>query len=95
MVTHADVKITGPGRATLTQGGKQLSFRVLEPADAVLAIYPTDPPPKKTDISNKGTRMLGFEVRPEAKQTQRLVVQLVPASTTAASAPSITPLAEW
>ncbi|MBI4625566.1 MAG: heparinase II/III family protein [Verrucomicrobia bacterium] len=95
MVTHADVKITGPGRATLTQAGKHLSFRVLEPADAALAIYPTDPPPAKTDAGNKGTRMIGFEVRPGAQQAQRLVVQLVPASAAAASGPSITPLAEW
>jgi hypothetical protein len=95
MVTHADVTITGPGRATLTQAGKQLSFRVLEPADATLAIYPTDPPPAKTDARNKGTRMIGFEVHPEARQTLRLVVQLVPASAAAAGSPGITPLAEW
>lgn len=95
MVTQAEVTITGPGRATLTQAGKKLSFRVLEPANAVLAIYPTDPPPAKTDARNKGTRMIGFEVRPEAKQTQRLVVQLVPASAAAGNDLKISPLTEW
>ena len=41
--------------------------------------------------------MIGFEVRPEARHAQRLVVQLVPASAFAAASgsPGITPLAEW
>ncbi len=94
MVTHADVNVEGPGRATLTQAGKKLGFRVLEPADAGLKIYPTDPPPSDLDAGNKGTRMIGFEVQVPAGKSQRLVVQLVPQSTTAA-ATAIAPLAEW
>ena len=38
--------------------------------------------------------MIGFEVQVPAGQTQRLVVQLVPQSATAAT-PAIAPLAEW
>ena len=94
MVTHADVKVEGPGRATLAQAGKQLTFRVLEPAGAALKIYPTDPPPSDLDAPNRGTRMIGFEVQVPADQAQRLVVQLVPQSATVA-ATTITPLAEW
>ncbi len=94
MVTHADVKVEGPGLATLSQAGKKLAFRVLEPAGAAVKIYQTDPPPSALDARNGGTRMIGFEVQVPAGQTQRLVVQLVPQSATAAT-PAIAPLAEW
>jgi oligo-alginate lyase len=94
MVTRADVKVEGHGRATLTQSGKTLTFRVLEPADAKLAIYPTDPPPAPTDARNEGTRMIGFEFRVPAGKTQRLVVQLIPADATFTGA-ATTPLAHW
>jgi hypothetical protein len=62
MVTQAEVRIDGFGRATLSQAGRKLEFRVLEPASTPLEIYPTDPPPAATDSRNPGTRMLGFEV---------------------------------
>ena len=94
MVTRADVKIDGPGRATLTQQGRSLAFRVIEPAGATLAIYPTDPPPATTDARNGGTRLLGFEVRAAPGQSQRLIVQLIPGTPT--SAPTVpAPLAAW
>lgn len=94
MVTHADVQVAGSGRAALTQGGKRLELRVLEPAGAALKIYPTDPPPSPHDARNPGTRMVGFEVQVAAGQPQRFVVQLVPASTPG-EAPPVRPLAEW
>lgn len=94
MVTRADVRVDGQGHATLTQEGKHLRFRVLEPAGAALKIYPTDPPPAETDARNESTRMLGFEVVVAAGQAQRLVVQLEPGSSPAGDAP-VQPLAEW
>lgn len=94
MVTRADVQIDSAGCATLAQGGKKLSFRVIEPATATLKVYPTDPPPAKTDERNPGTRMLGFEVTVPAGAAQRLVVQLVPGSTTP-TAPAVQPLTAW
>lgn len=96
MLTRADVTIDGPGRATLQQQGRTLHFRVLEPAGATLAIYPTDPPPAPTDARNEGTRMIGFEVRAAPRSQLRLVVQLVPGDVTAApvSGPAA-PLATW
>jgi hypothetical protein len=94
MVTRSEVKIDGPGRATLTQDGKSLAFRVLEPANATLAVYPTDPPPAPTDARNAGTRMIGFEVRAPAQKAQRLVVQLVPADAIAIDE-AIVPLDQW
>ena len=94
MVTQAEVKIDGPGRAMLAQAGRQLEFRVAEPASAKLVIYPTDPPPAPTDARNPGTRILGFEITVPAGAAQRIVVRLVPAS---AKAESIVaqPLAQW
>jgi hypothetical protein len=94
MVTRADVKIEGPGRATLTPQGRTLAFRVVEPVGATLAIYPTDPPPAATDARNAGTRLLGFEVRAAPRQSQRLIVQLVPGEpSTTPTVPA--PLAAW
>lgn len=96
MVTRSEVKIDGPGRATLTLEGKKLAFRVLEPADATLKIYPTDPPPGPHDAPNPGTRLLGFEVAVSGNQTQRLLVELVPGSATPATArPPAQPLSQW
>lgn len=93
MVTRADVKIDGAGHATLTQEGKKLGFRVVEPAGAVVKIYPTDPPPAATDAPNPGTRMVGFEVAVGAGGAQRIVVQLVPRD--AGSVPAVRALADW
>jgi hypothetical protein len=94
MVTRAAVTVDGPGRATLAQEGKRLDFRVLEPGDAVVRIYPTDPPPSPLDARNEGTRMIGFEVRVPAGAARRVVVQLAPPGAAAAPLP-VTPLAAW
>jgi hypothetical protein len=94
MVTRADVKIDGPGQATLTQAGKTLGLRVVEPAGVGLKIYPTDPPPSVNDARNEGTRLLGFEVAMTARQAQRLVVHLAPGEAPA-QPPVVQPLPEW
>ena len=94
MVTRAEVTVDGAGRATLSQDGKRLAFRVVEPAGAVVKIYPTDPPPAATDARNPGTRMIGFEVAVTAGQTQRIVVQLAPGDGNG-KAPAVQAFAEW
>ncbi|MBE0659284.1 MAG: heparinase II/III family protein [Bryobacteraceae bacterium] len=94
MLTRADVRVDGPGRATLTRDGRTLEFRVVEPAGAVIRIYATDPPPAETDAPNPGTRMLGFEIDAPAGAARRVVVHLVP-QTAAASAVAVQPLSEW
>ena len=94
MVTFAEVHIDGPGRATLSQAGKRLTFRVLEPADATLQIYPTNPPPSPLDAPNEGTRLIGFETKAAANTTLRIVVQLVPGSAPHADT-AVRPLAQW
>jgi hypothetical protein len=94
MVTRADVTLEGAGRATLVQAGRRLRFQVIEPASAILEIFPTDPPPRATDASNEGTRMLGFKVGVSTEQFQRIVVRLALEGAPDSSLP-ITPLAEW
>lgn len=94
MVTRADVTLDRPGRATLRQEKQRLAFRVLEPAGATVAVYPTDPPPSPNDARNEGTRMIGFEVEVPAGTSQRLVVQLMPDGPDTPPAPA-TPLAAW
>ncbi len=94
MVTRAEVKVDGSGRATLSRDGKSLSFQVVEPANAVLKIYPTDPPPAATDAPNPGTRILGFELQVPAGAPTRLRVRLIPASAKPAALPA-QPLAAW
>jgi len=78
MVTRATVRLGIPGVATLEQGGKTLTLRVLEPAGATLEIFPTDPPPSPTDAANPGTRLVGFRVTAGPRASIRLVVQLEP-----------------
>lgn len=94
MVTRAEVAVDGAGHAVLTQDGKKLGFRVLEPAGAVVKIYQTDPPPAATDARNPGTRMIGFEVAVNAGEAKRVVVQLVPRDEKSSS-PSVQAFAEW
>lgn len=94
MLTRADVRIDGPGRATLTRDGRTLEFRVLEPAGAALKIYSTDPPPAETDAPNPGTRLIGFEIEASAGAPRRIVVHLLPQPAKATPLPP-QPLSEW
>jgi hypothetical protein len=94
MLTRVDVRIDGPGRACLTQNEQSLEFRVLEPAAAVLKIFPPHPPPSDFDAPNEGTRMIGFEVTVPAAEAQRLVVHLVPGSAAPAQV-DVAPLSAW
>lgn len=94
MVTKADVRVDGPGRATLTRDGRTLRFQVVEPAGAALRIYSTDPPPAETDAPNPGTRILGFEITAAPGEAQRIAVHLAlePAPPAAAD---LRPLSRW
>lgn len=94
MVTRAEVAVDGAGHAVLSQDGKKLGFRVLEPAGAVVKVYQTDPPPAATDAPNPGTRMIGFEVAVNAGEAKRIVVQLVPKDEKG-NVPAVQALAEW
>jgi len=92
MLTPAAVTVTAAGRAELAQKGKTLTFRVLEPAQAEVRIWSTDPP-TEFDAPNPGTRLVGFEVTVPAGTAQRIVVHLAPAGT--AGQVEIRPLPAW
>ena len=83
MVTRAAVRLGdtagSEASATLEQGGKTLTLRVLEPAGVTLEVFPTDPPPAPTDAANPGTRLVGFRIAASPRTSFRLVVQLEPA----------------
>lgn len=78
MVTRAEVRLDGAGRATLLRDGKRLALRVVEPAGVTLQIYATDPPPAATDAPNPGTQMVGFTVATPAGAARRIRVELAP-----------------
>ncbi len=96
MVTKAAVAVDGPGVATLSQQGKRLTFRVIEPTGMQVRIWPTDPPPRDFDARNEGSLLIGFEVVLPARSSQRLVVHLTPGTETSGT-PEIspTPMADW
>jgi hypothetical protein len=73
MVTRAEVRVTGPGRAELTREGKRLELTVAEPAGAVVEVWGLDPP-AAYDAPNPGARMVGFTVKVPAGQAARVGV---------------------
>jgi hypothetical protein len=83
MVTHARVRFEYERQAVLQQAGKQLSLRVLSPADARLQLFETAKPPHDYDAPNPGTRMIGFQVDIPSSTSTSLVVQLCPGNATA------------
>lgn len=93
MLTGAQADLQGD-RALLTSNGKRLELRVLEPANAKLEIYPTNPPPADYDAKNPGTQLVGFKVKMAATAKRRIVVLLTPGPASG-KAPEIKPLAEW
>jgi len=77
MVTKAKVTLDG-ATAVLQQAKQRLTLRVLEPADATLQLYDTATPKQPHDAANRGTRMVGFEVRLPPRSRHRLVVAFAP-----------------
>jgi len=77
MVTPAEVKINGSGTALLTQNGKSLQIKVVEPANAVITTWPTTPN-HDYDEANPGTIRVGFEVSIPANSKCSITVLLIP-----------------
>ena len=76
MLTRAEVEIVDPRRAALSQDGKRLGLRVVEPEGAQLELIQTADPPGEHDAPNLGTRMVGFTLTLEPGQSQALTVVL-------------------
>ena len=93
MTTDAKIEADGP-RAVLTQDGKELTARLLAPAEAAFAVESAaQKPPEKP---NKGVRRLMVRFK-AGKGPVRIAVLLAPTwpDGKAVRAPSIEPLEQW
>lgn len=77
MTTRAQVAPDGR-LAVLTRDGRRLELQVLEPADALCAVEPLDPPPRPYDARNPGVVQVVFRCTVPAGAAARLRVALVP-----------------
>lgn len=94
MLTPAEVKIETNGTATLTQKGKKLQLKVVEPANAVIKTWSTEPP-HEYDAANPGTTLVGFEVAIPANTKSNLTVLLIPEGAKIGTIKPIPALKEW
>ena len=93
MLTHADVTVTGNNTATLTRDGRQLFFRVDEPAGIRVTTWSSQPT-TDYDAANPGTILVGFEIYVPANASEILDVKLIPGSADTDAGFNKT-LAEW
>jgi hypothetical protein len=94
LLTPADVRITGKGRAELVKDGKRLVLHVQQPAGVALQTWSTAPP-RDYDAPNPGTVLVGFEVAVPRGSKGEITVLLLPAGTEAAAAKPVKPLQSW
>ena len=94
MVTPAEVHITENGTAELTQKGKKLQLKVVEPANAVVKTWSTVPT-HDYDAPNPNTILVGFEAVLPKNTTTHLTVLLIPQGSTVKNNVNVAPLGEW
>ncbi|WP_428666126.1 heparinase II/III domain-containing protein [Runella sp.] len=94
MLTPAEVRITENGTAELTQKGKKLQLKVLEPANVTLKTWSTQPP-NDYDAANPGTMLVGFEVALPANTNSTVNVLLIPEGITVNKDTKIPSLKDW
>jgi hypothetical protein len=94
MLTETEVSIN-ESTAILTQNGKKLTVSVLEPTNAILHIFQSDPPPWELDTPNPGTQMIGFTIDAKPESLTRIVVMLTPGSVTDHTVPEILDFSEY
>jgi len=94
MLTPAEVTVEADGMATLTQKGKKLQIKVIEPANAVIQTWSTEPP-HDYDAPNPGTTLVGFEVAIPANTKSNLTVLLIPEGAKTGTIKTIPALKEW
>jgi hypothetical protein len=94
MMTGAEVKLDG-AEARLTQKGKTLHARILEPEGARFEVVSTKPPTSREN-PNKGTRMLAIHVEPGESPELRIAVLLCPGRHIGTvTTPNVIPLKDW
>ncbi|WP_298363070.1 heparinase II/III family protein [Runella sp.] len=94
MMTPAKVRITEDGTAELTQNGKKLQIKVLEPANVTLKTWSAQPT-HDYDAPNTGTALVGFEVTLPANSTNILNVLLIPDGIMVSKETKIPSLSDW
>jgi hypothetical protein len=94
MVTPAEVTVAENGMAILTQKGKKLQLKVLEPENVTMKTWSTTPT-HDYDAPNPGTTLVGFEVNIPANAQQSLTVLLIPEGATVNSDKKVPLLKEW
>jgi hypothetical protein len=94
MVTPAKVEINDKGQATLTQNGKKLFLKVLEPNNVELKTWTTQSS-KDYDAPNPNTLFVGFELALPKNATQNITVVLVPEGNKLPKKNEIKPLKQW
>lgn len=94
MITPAEVRIMGDGTAELTQKGKKLQIKVLEPTNVVLKTWSTQPS-HDYDAPNPGTTLVGFETTVSANSTSTLNVLLIPEGIEVNKETKIPSLNDW
>ena len=94
MVTPAEVKIAANGTAELTQKGKKLQLKVLEPANVTIKTW-TTVPTHDYDAPNPGTILVGFEATLPKNAKITLTVLLIPQGSSVKTPTKIPSLVDW
>lgn len=77
MLTHDSIQITDGQNAVIHKDQKELRFKILEPAEAIIQNYSTKPG-LTIEEGNPGTTLIGFEIRMEANEEKTFVIALIP-----------------
>ncbi len=96
MTTRADVTITGPGHAVLTEQGKRLLFELHAPAGAVVESFSTVTG-NAWDLDDPEIKQVGFQVKLSKGESETLAVLLTPGSRENSSVGEVLmpPLEQW
>ncbi len=94
MLTSAEVNLGGPGIAELSREGRRLRVEIVEPSGAAFRTWPTAPS-RPFENPNRGTTLLGFEVRLPSATRSVLTVLLVPSEVDRGSVRKVPPLRQW
>ena len=94
MLTPAQVEINGKGQAVLSQNGRKMVLKVLEPKNVTLRTW-TTLSSKDYDAPNPNTLFVGFEMELSQNAKQNITVVLVPESNQIPGKKDIKPLNLW
>lgn len=94
MLTPAEVSIDANGSATLTQKGKKLQLKVLEPSNITLKTWSTQGK-NDFDATNPGTTLVGFEAALPANSKTNLTILLIPEGAKTGTEQTVPALKDW